>query len=239
MSGKIAVFGSGMMGQALARMIPGKSEFMDNRTGNVAEVVGREPNAVVLGVLDADRQSEMKAQLLQLGYDGEVVTYNPFFDNRIATLRLLAPQIPDGAVAELGVYRGDFAVEIADALPGREMHLFDSFEGFDGMFTDTSAEFVQSRLPDAVIHEGYFPSSFEAHGYAFVSLDADLYEPTADGLRLFWDCMVKDAVFMVHDYNSSQFPGVKKAVDEFCSQKEILPFPVCDLHGSVVIRKST
>ena len=234
---KIAVFGSGMMGKALAGMIAGDIIFMDNKKGNVEEVISSGVDTVVLGVLDDERQTQMKNQLNKLEYTGEIETYPTIFDNRIATLRLLAEQIPDGDVAELGVYKGDFAMEIERALPGRKMHLFDSFEGFDGMFKDTSEEYVASRLPNALIHKGYFPSTFEAHEYAFISLDADLYEPTRDGLALFWPCMVKNSVIMVHDYNSTQFPGVKKAVDEFCEKYDILPFPVCDLHGSVVLRK--
>ena len=233
----IAVYGAGMIGHALARMIGGDVEFIDARLGNVTEVLARRPEKIVLGVLDDERQNEMKIRLAEEEYSGEIVCYPPVFDARIAVLRMMADQIPTGAVAELGVYQGDFAVEIAKALPGREMHLFDSFRGFDGLFEDTSARFVQQRLPEAVIHEGYFPETFVENTYAFVSLDADLYEPTRDGLALFWDYLAENGVIMVHDYNSTQFHGVRKAVDEFCHDKKILPFPVSDLHGSVVLRK--
>ena len=226
-----------MVGKALGRMIPGEVTYMDNRIGNVGETLSEKPDRVVLGVLDEKRQMEMMEQLGQLQFEGETIAYPRLFDARIAVMRLLAPQIPDGAIAELGVYKGDFACELATAFPDREMHLYDSFEGFDGQFTDTSAEAVAERLPEARIHQGYFPDTFEEHKYAFLSLDADLYEPTKEGLRLFWKCMVDNGVVMVHDYYSSQFPGVKKAVDEFCSEMNILPFPVCDVHGTVVLRK--
>jgi O-methyltransferase len=36
-----------------------------------------------------------------------------------------------GNVAELGVYRGDFAQYINIAFPDRKLYLFDTFEGFD------------------------------------------------------------------------------------------------------------
>ena len=49
--------------------------------------------------------------------------------------------------------------------------------------------------------------------YAFVSIDADLYAPTAAALPLFWDRLSPGGVIMVHDYNSTQFPGVGKAVN--------------------------
>ena len=42
---------------------------------------------------------------------------------------------------------------------------------------------------------------------------------------------------MIHDYNSMQFRGVRRAVDDFCSENRIVPMPVCDMHGSAVLRK--
>lgn len=54
---------------------------------------------------------------------------------RRAALELCAHDIAgrniDGAVAELGVYRGEFARRINQAFPGRTLYLFDTFEGFD------------------------------------------------------------------------------------------------------------
>jgi len=176
-----AVYGNGMMGKALARMIGGEIEFIDGKLNNIDEVLSHEPQRVVLGVLDEERQSQMRQSLKEHGFTGEIIVYPAIFDIRTAVMRLMAESIPDGAIAELGVYKGDFASELAKSLPGREMHLFDSFKGFDGQFTDTSREAVQKRLPDAFIHEGYFPDTFEAHDYAFLSLDADLYEPTNGG----------------------------------------------------------
>lgn len=230
-----AVYGNGMMGRALAGMISGEIEFIDGKLNNIEEVLSHRPERVVLGVLDAERQSQMREALSEHGYDGEIITYPAVFDVRTAVMRLMADSIPEGTVAELGVYKGDFAAELAKSFPGREMHLFDSFRGFDGMFTDTSAEAVQRRLPKAVIHEGYFPDTFEAHDYAFISLDADLYEPTKAGLEMFSPCMVPGGIIMIHDYNSGQFPGVKTAVDEFCADKKKVPLPVGDLHGTVII----
>ena len=42
---------------------------------------------------------------------------------------------------------------------------------------------------------------------------------------------------MIHDVYSTQFASVRHAVDEFCVENDLLPMPVCDLHGSAVIRK--
>ncbi|HCT91620.1 MAG TPA: hypothetical protein DF613_09630, partial [Lachnospiraceae bacterium] len=55
-------------------------------------------------------------------------------DLRLAHARLFAEEIRTanlpGAVAELGVYRGDFAIEINRLFPDRTLYLFDTFTGF-------------------------------------------------------------------------------------------------------------
>ena len=54
---------------------------------------------------------------------------------RASSLELVAREIDGnavpGAVAELGVYRGEFARLINRAFPRRKLYLFDTFEGFD------------------------------------------------------------------------------------------------------------
>jgi O-methyltransferase len=54
---------------------------------------------------------------------------------RASSLELVANEIYDknisGSVAELGVYRGDFARLINIAFPDRKLYLLDTFEGFD------------------------------------------------------------------------------------------------------------
>ena len=73
--------------------------------------------------------------------------------------------------------------------------------------------------------------------FAFVSIDADLYAPTAAALPLFWDRLSPGGAMLIHDANGGQFSGVGKAVGAFCDEKKLLPMPICDLHGSVLLRK--
>lgn len=231
------------------------------------ESLRNDPDCFCLCVLDAERAGLMEAQLRELGFKGEILRPDALkiFDARAATMRLLAEQIHEekipGDAAELGVFRGDFAALINAAFPDRTIHLFDTFEGFPardveieqaqglsraktGDFKETAENLVEERLPHperAVFHKGYFPDSFDGcteMTFAFVSVDADLYAPTAAALPLFFDRLSPGGVLLIHDVNSTQFSGAGKAVREFCTERGLLPMPVSDMHGSVVLRKA-
>lgn len=226
------------------------------------------PDCFCLCVLDDGRADGMERQLRGLGFDGPILRPGALrvFDARAATMRLLAEQICGenipGDTAELGVYRGDFAALINAAFPDRALHLFDTFEGFSpedieierhmnlsgakaGDFSGTAVDLVRKRLPHperAVFYKGYFPGTFKPcrdSTFAFVSIDADLYAPTAAALPLFWDRLSPGGVLMIHDVNSTQFGGAGRAVREFCGENGLYPMPVCDLHGSAVLRKGS
>ena len=247
-----------------------------------AQIPSLSPDLVWITVLNQDAARKIELQLRDLGYNGLIQTLQPFrelMDLRLAHARLFAEEIQSaklpGAVAELGVYRGDFAAEINRLFPDRRLYLFDTFTGFSpediaaekrilpstpGLpaktsdtnvraakasfrdFSDTSIELVLSRLPHperAVFCRGHFPESLpeDLPPLIFVSLDPDLYEPTLAGLRAFWPKLVPGGLILIHDYNSAQFKGVKKAVQLFCAEENLSVFPLADLHGSAVLRK--
>ena len=279
---RVVLFGAGQIGAMLSRLMGTEyriSCFADNFEGKwgttlagIPVVSPREslldhPDCVCLCVLDEERAGQMEAQIQALGFDGPILRPDALktFDARVATMRLLAEQIREenipGNVAELGVFRGDFAVLINAAFPDRTIHLFDTFEGFPaedveieqaqglsrakaGDFSETAADMVEQRLPypeRAVFHKGYFPATFdgcEEKTFAFVSVDADLYAPTAAALPRFFDRLSPGGVLLIHDVNGTQFSGAGKAVREFCAERGLLPMPVCDLHGSVVLRRA-
>lgn len=186
-------------------------------------------------------------------------------DVRLAALRLMIEEIKrreiPGEMAELGVYKGELAKEMNRLLPKKRLYLFDTFEGFDKKdiviekemgsvraaerdFSDTSMEEVRAKLPyaeQAVFCKGYFPESLSEAGilpkFALVSLDPDLYEPVYQGLRIFYPLLSTGGMILIHDYNSMQFPGVKKAVDRYCREENLYVMPLMDLHGSCVLLK--
>lgn len=186
-------------------------------------------------------------------------------DIRLAALRLMIDEIKkrniSGEMAELGVYQGDLAKEMNRLIPEKKLYLFDTFEGFDekdieiekvqgssracqGDFSDTSIELVRSKLirpEQAVFCKGYFPKSLENIGelpsFALVSLDPDLYEPVYQGLKVFYPLLSPGGALLIHDYNSIQFPGVKKAVERYCTEEHLFVVPLMDLHGSAILIK--
>lgn len=195
------------------------------------------------------------------------VIENPIYnDTRVASLLILAEEIERkhlyGSVAELGVYKGDFAKHICHAFPNRDFYLFDTFEGFDKRdiliestygysnaeeewFSDTSIQLVSDKLSNpkrCKFVKGYFPESANNRDdidnkFVFVNLDVDLYQPIYAGLRYFYPRLVKGGYIFIHDYHLGDFSGVKKAVDDYALTNDICIVPVFDFGGSAVITK--
>lgn len=230
--------------------------------GKVAEA---NPSEIYLSIVNREAVEETERKLLECGYKGKIITIARLkerFDIRLATCRLLADeirrrQIP-GALAELGVYQGDFASELNRMFPERTLYLFDTFSGFDGRdieadrdgkrarpgdFSDTSVDLVLSKLEypeQAVIKKGYFPDSLGdfTDTFALVSLDTDLYQPTYAGLGFFYPRLSPGGYIILDDYNSPQFPGAGQAVRDFCDQNGLSVVPLCDLHGTAILTKT-
>ena len=148
-----------------------------------------------------------------------------------------------GDMAELGVANGSSAKMIAARAPQRVLHLFDTFNGLPvpsgrdslrfkkGQYHH-SLEKVQEYVKEGNLrfHKGLFTETTkEASGarFAFVHLDADLYEPTKAGLEFFYPRLNRGGILICHDYDTSA--GVNRAFEEFFADK---PEPYFDLVGS-------
>jgi O-methyltransferase len=156
----------------------------------------------------------------------------------------------EGAMAELGVWRGEMSRLLHKMAPARDLYLFDSFAGFaddpaDERFRDTSVTAVRRAIggDNLRLHfrEGWFPSTAEGLEdlrFAFVLLDGDRYQTTLDGLRFFYPRLNHGGYLMGHDYNSPESGwGVSRAFHEFLSDKPELLIELPDIYGSVVLRK--
>jgi len=180
---------------------------------------------------------------------------------RLSSLELVADEIYTrglaGNVAEVGVFQGDFAQQVNRLFPDRKLYLFDTFEGFDerdsqvdrqngysradGRFP-TSVELVLNKMAhptQCIIKKGWFPESAAGveDQFVFVSLDVDLYQAISSGLEFFYPRLVRNGFIFVHDFNNTNYRGVKPAVREFCSRQGIGYFPLTDESGSAVIIK--
>ena len=186
---------------------------------------------------------------------------------RYRTFELMAKEIKakevDGNVAEVGVYRGRFARLINETFSDRKMFLFDTFEsfnedefkfevekgrcpeGFRAEFTNTSVEFVLSRMKypqNCVVRKGFFPETangLENEKFAFVSIDVDFEESILTCLRYFYPRMAKYGIIFVHDYNNRFLEGVKVAVRRYEKESgfRLHYVPIADEGGTLVIVK--
>lgn len=56
------------------------------------------------------------------------------------------------------------------------------------------------------------------------------------GLTFFWPRLAPGGAIMLHDYNSLQFDGVRRALEDYEALNGPLPMvPLSDLHGTAVI----
>lgn len=181
-------------------------------------------------------------------------------DMIVLLLRTIIENEIKGELAELGVYKGETAKLIHHYCPERTLNLFDTFEGFAekdifqeneqirnsnsiNNFKDTSIDlilnFIDPKNSNVVVYKGYFPKTIdkklEQTIFSFVHLDADLFEPTRNGLEFFYPRISTGGIILIHDYNS--WPGCRKAVDEFFRSKKEYPIPMPDKSGSAIIIK--
>lgn len=171
------------------------------------------------------------------------LSYNA--DPRVAALSICSAEIykndVGGAVAETGVYRGDFAHYINIFFPDRKLYLIDPFEGFrkvdftqmdnfeqikewDGYKSDTSPSTVIKKLvypEQAEVKVGYVPDVLKEvdDRFAFVNLDMDLYTPTYSALCFFWERMNPGGVIWCHDVNN--WDGCGMAIMNFCKEYNV------------------
>jgi O-methyltransferase len=194
--------------------------------------------------------------------DDFIYTHDDYF--RLSSLELVAHEIKEknipGCVAELGVYKGNFAKYINVSFPDRKLFLFDTFEGFPeqdrqkdtekgfsfqkkGHLSGTSVELVLKKMKypeNCIVKKGYFPETAKDinENFVFVSIDTDLFEPIYNGLCYFYPKLHLGGYIFVHDYGfDMKYRGAKAAIIKYTTENKIPYFPLSDKWGSVVIMK--
>lgn len=152
----------------------------------------------------------------------------------------------EGDFVELGCYKGDTSLMLAEILKGTEKKLwiYDSFEGLPeksgkddsvigvdfkaGELSITKREvkerFLRAGLTVPVIKKAWFSDLTEVdlpEKISFAFLDGDFYESIRDSLKLVEKKMTMNGVMIVHDYKNPALPGVEKAVLEWNKNKKL------------------
>jgi len=149
----------------------------------------------------------------------------------------------EGDACEAGCFRGLSAYQVAYHLRYSKekvfFHIFDSFEGLSEIQEVDKAkdrehdpvrlkqqfacplEVVMKNLGEfdfIKYYKGWIPDRFNEvvdQLFSFVHIDVDLYQPIYDSLEFFYPRLKKNGIILIDDYGYTQFPGAKKAVDEF------------------------
>ena len=203
------------------------------------------------------RFREMRFPTFAPAIHESIATSDDYF--RYATLGLALERLRTeriaGALAEVGVWRGETSAFLHRVAPERRLYLFDTFEGFsdkdlpagsaDSRFRDTSAEAVRGRVgpsQNVVLVPGHVPGTLErvaGERFAMVLLDLDLYEPTRASLEFFYPLLEPGAYLVMHDYNNSESDwACKRAFDAFLERRRERIVELGDVWGSALIRKA-
>lgn len=136
--------------------------------------------------------------------------------------------IPDGDLAEVGVYRGATALLMRLMHPSRTIHLYDTFCGIkgsdpnfdihlDGEFSCCLKDVQRViGMQHTKYHVGMFPGSFREveRRFAFIHSDTDTYLGTKATIDVFGERMEAGGKIMFDDYQWVNCPGVDKAINE-------------------------
>ncbi len=150
-------------------------------------------------------------------------------DVAIDSLMYYASRAPEGAIVEIGVYRGGTAWHLEKF--GTPLFLYDTFAGMPvssgsdthqiGKFSDCSYDAVRAAVPRATVIKGEFPYSLiDMPPVGFVHADADQYESTKAILEHMPERMVKGGFILFDDFMVPDCQGCTDALYE--SNRRIL-----------------
>jgi len=161
-----------------------------------------------------------------------------------------------GEVAEVGSYSGASANLILNCVTDdiRMVNLFDTFDGIPevtqgidnldvGDIRGLQLSAVKSKLSKHAsrlkFHVGIFPdTTLSIHPetkFSLVNLDADTYQTTLAALKYFYPRMSRGGFILCHDYSSISCPGVRKAIDEFFTDRDESIIPLWHTQALMII----
>ncbi len=233
-----------------------------------------ESDCMVLVAGNKEDEEALKYMVYRTGYQGEVRSLfdiSEEFALKTSVLRRVSRRLDElgveGAIADLGAYRGDISWQLNAMMPERKLYLFDTFTGYDerdiakeqqlhlseaqtGTYSLSNNELehlnerILGRMPYADMVEirlGWFPETafdLEDEKYAMVHIDTGLYAPTYSGIQYFFPRMSKGGVILVSGYTNGKSQSVCQAVRDLEEKYgAFLITPLCDIDGTIMIMR--
>lgn len=233
-----------------------------------------ESDCMVLVAGNKEDEEALKYMVYRTGYQGEVLSLfdiSEEFALKTSVLRRVSRRLDElgveGAIADLGAYRGDISWQMNAMMPERKLYLFDTFTGYDerdvakeqqlqlseaqaGTYSLSNNELehlnerILGRMPYAdmvEIRPGWFPETafdLEDEKYAMVHMDTGLYAPTYSGIQYFFPRMSKGGVILVSGYTNGKSQSVCQAVRDLEEKYgAFLITPLCDIDGTIMIMR--
>ena len=233
-----------------------------------------ESDCMVLVAGNKEDEEALKYMVYRTGYQGEVLSLfdiSEEFALKTSVLRRVSRRLDElgveGAIADLGAYRGDISWQLNAMMPERKLYLFDTFTGYDerdvakeqqlqlseaqaGTYSLSNNELehlnerILGRMPYAdmvEIRPGWFPETafdLEDEKYAMVHIDTGLYAPTYSGIQYFFPRMSKGGVILVSGYTNGKSQSVCQAVRDLEEKYgAFLITPLCDIDGTIMIMR--
>lgn len=141
----------------------------------------------------------------------------------------LAGAMPEGAIAEVGVFGGGSAYLLYQIarIQQRELHLFDTFTGTpfytegldkhkidDEFSSPLTPERIATEMPEAKVYVGIYPETHpkDMPKVAFIHCDCDQYLSYIAVIDHMWPLVVPGGAMLFDDY--PYLAGAKRAVEE-------------------------
>lgn len=228
--------------------------------------VSLQPEIIVIAAASVTKSDALKYMALRAGFLGDFIFIAELASQLTvsgAALRRISRRLNllgiDGSIAELGCYQGDISWQLNVLFPDRTLYLFDTMHGYDDRdiaaekkyicsdatytsFREVNEELLLSRMANpehVILKKGWFPETaydMEDEKFAFVYMDADLYQPTFTGMEFFFPRMQQGGIIMLCNYENPSYPGISKAIFDFEEKYgAFLILPVGDLKGTAFI----
>lgn len=121
-------------------------------------------------------------------------------------------------------------IQNKNEITNQKNHFYSKFEDVKNLLSDF--KFIE-------IYKGWIPEVFnkiKSEKFSFIHIDLDLYNPTFETINFFYDKLIEGGIIVCDDYNCSDFPGAKLAIDKFIINKKVSLFYEVPLGGCIIIK---